>query len=71
MRCDCCDVLLNNEELKLRLVSGEFANTCKVCLDAGDIKYKPLRPFYEEEVVKEVEEDEIFSPYSEEYWDER
>jgi hypothetical protein len=71
MRCDCCDVLLTTEELKIKLTDGSFANTCRVCLDSADISYKLPKPFYEDDIIKGVEIPDVFETYSEEYWDER
>lgn len=73
MHCDCCDVLLTDEESRIRLrSSGEFANTCRKCLDSSGLSYKLPKPHYEEDLVKDVV-DELpeSSPFDEEYWNER
>ena len=72
MRCSCCDVLLTTEETSIKLASdGSYADTCRVCLDAADIKYVIKRPFYEDDVLPEddyIDEPDIFG---EDYWAER
>jgi len=71
-RCECCDVLLSNEETRIRLKSsGEFANTCRVCLDSADILYTMPRPSWEEDVIVDPEPTEEDNFFSQEYWDER
>lgn len=73
MHCDCCDTLLSDEESRIRLKSsGEFANTCRKCLDSCGLSYKLPKPHYEEDLIKDDPEELVpTNPFTEDYWNER
>lgn len=73
MPCDCCGAFLTDEESRIRFsASGEFANTCRKCLDTMDVAYKLPKPAYEDDLITDpIDEEEDIDPYTEDYWNER
>lgn len=71
MRCDCCNVQLNDWEATAKDVGGRYLDTCKKCLQGLGIAQLGRPDLNPEE---EVEDDEfveyVDDEFEDELWDE-
>lgn len=76
MRCYCCNEQLTSVESKIKWKdTGEYADTCLVCLQSIDRKvrvpYQNEDDWFDEWELKEDPEEDILDMHEDDYWDER